>query len=513
MSEFNLLIDGKMVPGDQTMPVLNPATEEVLAQCPRASKSQLDTAVAAAKAAFPAWAATPIEERRRLVTKMAEVIEANTNELARLLTSEQGKPLADATGEVMGMAGFFRYLSSLDLPMKVIEDSGDRRVEAHRRPLGVVASITPWNFPGDPALQHSLGPALVTGNTMVAKPAPTTPLTTLRFAEMANEIRATRACSNVICDQNDLGGELSSHPDIAKVYLTGSTATGKKVMSRAASAGLKRVTLELGGNDAAIVMDDVDPKVVARGRSTKGPWSRTPARCAWPSSAPYVPEGMYDRVLRRAGQPWPRPRWSTTPSSRAAAEIGPVQNKMQYDKLKAMLAEAREQGTVLAGGDALDRPGYFIAPTIVKDLPESARLVQEEQFGPVLPVLKYSDIEDVIARGQQLAVRPRRHRLGPETWRGHERGVAATVWVNQHLAIPTPTSRSAAPRSRASAPNSPKKVSRNSPSCRSSTKRGLKSTRSIAAGDLAAIVPVTEVAVVVATIAVASHFRFQESRR
>ncbi|HJZ20765.1 MAG TPA: aldehyde dehydrogenase family protein, partial [Bradyrhizobium sp.] len=130
MSDFNLLIDGKLVPGDLTMPVINPATEEVLAQCPRASKNQLDAAVAAAKAAFPAWAATPIEERRKLVTKMAEAIEANTGELARILTSEQGKPLADATGEVMGMAGFFRYLSSLDLPMRVIEDSGDRKVEA-----------------------------------------------------------------------------------------------------------------------------------------------------------------------------------------------------------------------------------------------------------------------------------------------------------------------------------------------------------------------------------------------
>ena len=147
MSDYKLLIDGKMVPGDQTMPVLNPATEEVLAQCPRASKSQLDQAVAAAKAAFPAWAATPIDERRKLVTRMAEAIEANTGELARLLTSEQGKPLADATGEVMGMAGFFRYLSSLDLPMKVIEDSGDRRVEAHRRPLGVIGAIIPWNYP------------------------------------------------------------------------------------------------------------------------------------------------------------------------------------------------------------------------------------------------------------------------------------------------------------------------------------------------------------------------------
>jgi acyl-CoA reductase-like NAD-dependent aldehyde dehydrogenase len=159
MSDFKLLIDGKMVPGDQTMPVLNPATEEVLAQCPRASKGQLDTAVAAAKAAFPAWAATPIEERRRLVGKMADVIEANTSELARLLTSEQGKPLADATGEVMGMAGFFRYLSSLDLPMRVIEDSGDRRVEAHRRPLGVIGAIILELSAADPQFQTAIGAA------------------------------------------------------------------------------------------------------------------------------------------------------------------------------------------------------------------------------------------------------------------------------------------------------------------------------------------------------------------
>src|SRR5258708_13246742 len=147
MSDYNLLIDGKMVPGDQTMPVLNPATEEVLAQCPRASKAQLDAAVAAAKAAFPAWAATPIEERRKLVNKMADVIEANSGELAHILTSEQGKPLGDATGEVLGMAAFFRYLSSLDLPMKVIENSGDRKVEPYRRPLAVAAPTIPCTHP------------------------------------------------------------------------------------------------------------------------------------------------------------------------------------------------------------------------------------------------------------------------------------------------------------------------------------------------------------------------------
>ena len=183
MSDYKLLIDGKMVPGDQTMPVLNPATEEVVAQCPRASKEQLDKAVAAAKAAYPAWAATPMEERRKLIIKMAEAIEANTDELAHILTSEQGKPLADATGEVMGMAGFFRYLGSLDLPMRVVENSGDRKVEAYRRPLGVVGAIIPWNYPLL-ILAFKLPSALLAGNTLVVKPAPTTPLASLRFAEL-----------------------------------------------------------------------------------------------------------------------------------------------------------------------------------------------------------------------------------------------------------------------------------------------------------------------------------------
>jgi len=193
MSAYNLLIDGKMVPGDLTMPVLNPATEDVLAECPRASKEQLDKAVAAAKAAYPAWAATPIEERRKLVIKMADVIEANSGELARLLTSEQGKPLADATGEVLGMAAFFRYLGSLELPMRVIENSGDRKVEAYRRPLGVVGAIIPWNYPLL-ILSFKLPSALLAGNTLVVKPAPTTPLSTLRFAELIKDI-LPRACS------------------------------------------------------------------------------------------------------------------------------------------------------------------------------------------------------------------------------------------------------------------------------------------------------------------------------
>src|SRR5271165_1130414 len=287
----SLLINGNLTPGDLEMQVLNPATEEVLASCPRASKRQLDEAVAAAKAAFPAWAATPIEHRRAAVVKMADIIEVNVGELARLLTSEQGKPLPDATREVMGMAAFFRYFGSLDLPMKVIESSGKRRVEAHRRPLGVVGAIIPWNYPLV-ILSFKLPLALLAGNTLVVKPAPTTPLSTLRFAELVKDVLPPGVL-NVIADANDLGDAMTHHPDIRKISFTGTTATGKKVMASAAET-LKRITLELGGNDAGIVLDDVDPKKIAPG-VFEGAFQNSGQVCIAIKRL-YVHESVYDEM-------------------------------------------------------------------------------------------------------------------------------------------------------------------------------------------------------------------------
>jgi acyl-CoA reductase-like NAD-dependent aldehyde dehydrogenase len=430
MSDFKLLIDGKMVPGDQTMPVLNPATEEVLARCPRASKGQLDTAVAAAKAAFPAWAATPIEERRKLVGKMADVIEANTSELARLLTSEQGKPLADATGEVMGMAGFFRYLSSLDLPMRVIEDSGDRRVEAHRRPLGVIGAIIPWNYPLL-ILSFKLPSALLAGNTIVVKPAPTTPLSTLKFAELVKDI-LPKGVLNVITDANDLGDAMTKHPDIRKISFTGSTATGQKLMASAA-ATLKRITLELGGNDASIVLDDVDPKKVAPG-IFEGAFQNSGQVCLAIKRRLYVHESVYDEICNELVAI--AKNTVVDDGSKQETKLGPLQNKMQYEKVKGFLEDARKNGNIIAGGSAMDRPGYFIEPTIVRDIKEGSRLVDEEQFGPVLPVIKYSDNDDVIRRANAT-----NYGLGASVWssdtaRAHKvasRIEAGTVWINKHL--------------------------------------------------------------------------------
>ncbi|MGJ5011263.1 aldehyde dehydrogenase family protein [Bradyrhizobium oligotrophicum] len=429
MSHYHLLIGGTLVPGAATMPVINPATEEVLAQCPRASETQLDQAVAAAKAAFPAWAATAIEERRRLIGKMADIIEANSGELARILTSEQGKPLTDATGEVLGMAAFFRYLATLELPMRVIESSGDRQVEAYRRPLGVVGAIIPWNYPLL-ILGFKLPPALLAGNTLVVKPAPTTPLSTLKFAELVKDVLPAGVL-NVITDANDLGDRMTGHPDIRKISFTGSTATGQKVMASAAQT-LKRITLELGGNDAGIVLDDVDPKTVAPG-IFEGAFQNSGQVCLAIKRL-YVHESVYDDICNELVAI--AKNTVVDDGSKQGTKLGPLQNRMQYEKVKAFLDDAHKNGKVIAGGAAMDRPGYFIEPTIVRDIKEGSKLVDEEQFGPVLPVIKYSDPSDVIRRANGTS-----YGLGASVWssdpkRAHVIATqieAGTVWINKHL--------------------------------------------------------------------------------
>jgi len=429
MSEFRLLINGRLVPGDRSSPVLNPATEQAVAQCPRASEAQLNEAVAAAKAAFPAWAALAIDARRTVLMKMADRIDQHRDELARLLTQEQGKPLREATGEVMRAAGFFRYFASLDLPVKVAEDSADRRVELHRRPLGVLAAIIPWNFPVM-MVSFKVPPALLAGNTIVLKPSPTTPLTTLRIAELVADM-APPGVLNVIADDNDLGTALTAHPDVRKISFTGSTATGKKVMASATDL-LKRFTLELGGNDAAIVLDDADPETVAKGLFS-GAFANAGQVCLAIKRV-YVHDSIYDAVCdalaRRADEA------VVGDGLEQGTQIGPVQNRMQYEKLKHFLESARRDGTIIAGGTLLDGPGYFIRPTVVRDITDGAELVDQEQFGPVLPLIRYTDPQDALARANASP-----YGLGGSVWsssvpRAREiaaRMDAGTVWVNRHL--------------------------------------------------------------------------------
>ncbi|QGP81043.1 aldehyde dehydrogenase family protein [Sphingobium sp. CAP-1] len=428
---YQMLIGGELTPGVSRFDVVNPATAQPFASCPKADEALAERAIAAAKKAQPGWAATPVEARAGLVLKLADALEARVGEFASLLTAEQGKPLDQAAYEIMGSVFTLRAFAAMRVEPKTLKDQGGYKVIEHRTPLGVVASITPWNFPLI-LLMNKLGPALVTGNTMVAKPAPTTPLTTLLFGELAKDILPAGVL-NIVCDQNELGPLLTGHKDVAKVAFTGSTATGKKVM--ASSAGtVKRVTLELGGNDAAIVLDDVDPRQVAR-KVYQGAMTNAGQICVAVKRA-YVPSPIYDDFCDELAKL--AKEAIVDDGAKQGTTIGPVQNRMQFDKVSALIADARTRGTVLAGGEPLDRPGYFIAPTIVRDLPEDAPLVQEEQFGPVLPVLKYDDIEDVIARANDSD-----YGLAGTVWgKDVERATAVamkidtgTVWVNQHLAI------------------------------------------------------------------------------
>ena len=428
MKGYNLLINGEMVAGTSTMPVLNPATEEILTDCPRSSKEQLNEAVRAAKNAFSSWSQTQIQERKEIVLKIADIVEANAQELAQILTEEQGKPIGDATGEVYGMAAFCRYFASLDLPVKVIEDSDGRKVEAHRTPLGVVGAIVPWNFPLI-LLAFKLPPALIAGNTIVIKPAPTTPLSTLRVAELIKDV-APRGVINVITDLNDLGAALTAHPDVRKISFTGSTATGAKVMAGAAGL-LKRITLELGGNDAGIVLNDVDPKEAAP-KLFNSAFQNTGQVCIAMKRL-YVHEDIYDEMCDEL---------ATLANETVigngleqGTKLGPLNNKMQFDKVKELIEEAKTDGNVIAGGEVPDQPGYFIRPTIVRDIEEGSRLVDEEQFGPVLPVMKFSDEKDAVERANAT-----QWGLGGSVWSSDldkayalaEKMEAGTIWINKH---------------------------------------------------------------------------------
>ena len=431
MNPFQLPIGGRLVDGDLSVAVVNPATEKIVAMCPRASRAQLDEAVSAAGVAFPAWSALPLAERRSRIAAVADRIAANADALAALLTREQGKPLADAKGEVMGMAAFFRAACALDLPVKVIEDGDTRHIEAHRRPLGVVAAIIPWNFPLL-TIASKVPPALLAGNTVLLKPAPTTPLSTLRFAELVADLLPPGVL-NVVTDGDDLGSTITTHPGIRKVSFTGAIETGQKMMANAAGT-LKRLTLELGGNDAAIVLEDADPRKIA------------PAifRAAFFNSGQiclaikrlYVHDAVYEPLCDALAEV--AKDWSVDDGAKQGARIGPVQNVRQYEKVKGLLEEAHAKGRIVTGGRALERPGYFIEPTVVADIAEGTRLVDEEQFGPVLPVIRFTDADDAVRRANGT-----QYGLGAPVWSADaerargiaERLEAGTVWVNKHAEL------------------------------------------------------------------------------
>ncbi len=430
--DFAMLINGARVGSAASLNVVNPATEQVIASVPDASEADLDAAIAAARAAFPAWSAKSLDERRAVLNQMGDAILANVDPLKRLLTREQGKPHHEAEGEIIGAGYWLKGAASLDLPVTVNEDSDERYSYTRHVPLGVVGAIAPWNFPMILAM-FKIGPALLAGNTMVLKPSPFTPLTTLKFAELIADI-VPAGVLNIVTGGDALGPWMTSHPGFDKISFTGSTATGRRVMASAAPT-LKRVTLELGGNDAAIVMPDVDVEKVAE-QLFWAAFNNNGQICI-ATKRMYIHEDIYDE-MRDALVAYAR-TVKVGDGAEQGSQIGPINNAQQYERVLGLIQDAKDKGyKFLIGGNPADVPGYFVPVTMIDNPPEDSRIVQEEQFGPVLPLLKFNDVEDVIRRANATE-----YGLGGSVWGADEdraieiaaRVASGTVWVNetQHL--------------------------------------------------------------------------------
>lgn len=406
-SDYTMTINGQPVVTVQTMEVINPATGKPFATVPVAGAGELDQAVGAAEAALPAWKALGWDGRRDVLLRAAKAIEPHVDALAALFTAEQGRPLDQAKGEIQLAAYWLKAVARQTLEDEVVEDSETRRVVVRHEPLGVVAAIVPWNFPFLLAM-WKIAPALLAGNTMVLKPSPFTPLCSLRLAELWRDILPA-GVYNVICGENELGPLMTAHPGFAKISFTGSTATGRRVME-AASRDLKRITLELGGNDAAIVMPDVDVDAVAQ-RLFAGAFYNSAQVCI-ATKRLYIHDDVYEPI-RDAMHAMAR-QAVVGDGSQQGVQFGPIQNKMQFDRVTGLLEQAREQGlNLLEGREVPQGEGYFVPITLVDNPPEDAPVVTEEAFGPILPLLRFSDVDDVIARAN-----------------ASEYGLAGAVWSN-----------------------------------------------------------------------------------
>jgi acyl-CoA reductase-like NAD-dependent aldehyde dehydrogenase len=433
VQKYPIVVGGKSIHTSDHFEVRNPATGEGVGLAPKASRAQLDDAIAAASAAFPSWSKLPDAERKNVCRAVTKKIGEHAEELARLLTMEQGKPLngLGSRFELGGTQAWAGYTAELDIPVKVLQDNNEGRVELHRKPVGVVGSITPWNFPLMIAIWHII-PAIRTGNTVVNKPSPYTPLSTLRMIELMQQVLPPGVVSCVAGDDS-LGAAMSEHEHVQKIAFTGSGATGRKVMSAAATT-LKRLTLELGGNDAGIVLPDVDPRQIAEGLFW-GAFINNGQTCAALKRL-YVHEDVYDEVCD-----------SLTGFARKVPVgdgldeknvLGPVQNSMQHGKVSRLVRAAKDAGgRVLLGGEEPD-DGLFFPLTLIADLDNGNPLVDEEQFGPALPIIRYSNLDDAIAKANDNP-----NGLGGSIWSKDVRKArdlalqleCGTAWVNKHGAV------------------------------------------------------------------------------
>lgn len=432
-----MTINGQQSQSEQYFDVINPATGQAFAQCQQGSVDDLNQAVAAAKYAFSSWSQTSSEERKTKLLALADALKANMPELMTLVTQETGKPMGGLNNvgsgmEVGGSIAWTQMTADLELPIDIVQDNDEARIEVHRKPLGVVGSITPWNWPLMIAIWHII-PALRAGNTVVIKPSELTPLSTLRFVELANEILPAGVL-NVVTGYGDVGQALTTHKDVSKIVFTGSTPTGKHIMS-ASSGNLKRLTLELGGNDAGIVLPDVDVKATAN-QLFAACFHNNGQTCAALKRL-YVHEDIYEEVCQEMAQLAKGVKVGN--GLEEGMELGPIQNAKQLQIIESLAKDAKAcGGRFLSGGNKIAGEGYFFEPTIVADLTDGSRLVDEEPFGPIVPIIKYSDVDAVIAKANE-----NESGLGGSIWSADivkatelaKRLECGSSWINTHGAL------------------------------------------------------------------------------
>ena len=429
-TNYVMTINGEAVVTKNTQPVYNPATRAVFAEVPDASKELLDDTVRAARQALGPWRNTPVSQRQTAMEDFADLLEAHSEELMTLLTREQGKPRAGAEFEVLGSVAWIRAIATQSLPDELVEETDERRVITRFTPVGVVGAIVPWNFPILLSI-WKIAPALMAGCTLILKPSPYTPLCDLKMVELAQQAFPPGVLS-AVSGGDDLGKWITSHPGINKVAFTGSTETGRHVM-RSAADTIKRVTLELGGNDPAIVLPDVDAKAIAPELF----WAafQNNAQFCNVSKRLYIHEDVYDEV-RDALVEFIEANIKVGDGTLEDTDLGPIQNSMQYGKVKDYFADCHANGYKFALGGKIDEKakGWFVPVSLVDNPPENSRIVQEEPFGPILPLLKWSDEDDVIARANDTI-----YGLGATVWGKDLNAVerigsqleAGTVWLNE----------------------------------------------------------------------------------
>ncbi|MBM4219841.1 MAG: aldehyde dehydrogenase family protein [Gammaproteobacteria bacterium] len=432
--KYDMTIGGRRVGAERYEEIRNPANASVVGLCPMGTESHVEQAIAAASKAFASWRNSSDAERAGACQAIAKVLGDNAAELSVLLTREQGKPRKGLGSEfeLGGCAAWAGFTVTQSLPVKVLEDSPKNHIEMHRVPIGVVGSITPWNWPLLIAIWH-IAPAIRTGNTVVIKPSPFTPLSTLRMIELVSAALPPGVV-NVIAGGDELGAKLSQHPGIGKIVFTGSIPTGKKIMASAAPT-LKPLTLELGGNDPGVVLPDANVEQLAEGMFW-GAFINSGQTCAALKRL-YVHDSLFDRTCSALAEIARK-----VPVGDSMVEtnlLGPLQNERQYRKVIELVEDAKRHGArALIGGEPLAGPGYFYPVTLMTHIEDGTRLVDEEQFGPVLPILRYRDVDDAIARANRGEFG-----LAASVWgtdRAQLSAVAArleagTVYINKHADI------------------------------------------------------------------------------